>query len=145
MVFGPRISGLPWFAWPDDRKNRSKSWAAADWFSDFLATSLRARKCDFSELTLGDLIQEQLDGYGVRHTMIITDVKSGRLFLTYHSANYLNTGFEDVQKRAGTDASFIYWKLFDVYVNPYSTGSASIYSGRDRWDYQRLPKPAMMW
>lgn len=145
MIYGPQIgTGLEWYCWPDDRGNRSKSWASADWFSDFLEWSFRAERCDLADLMIGDLVQEKISDYGVRHTMIVTNIGPSDIYLTYHSSNYLNTSFTSVQTRVGQDDSFIFWKMKDQYPWSMKHGSGLFFT-RDQWDYARTPKPENMW
>jgi hypothetical protein len=123
MVHGMKRDYRAWYGrmLDSDRDDRSWTWAGADPFSKFLQQSGRARRCSFNELTVGDLIQEKIDGRDhVSHTMLVTKVggwgRGKTVFLTYHSTNYLNTSFNDVTNRAGKDASFVYWKLMDLYL-----------------------------
>ena len=63
---------------------------------------------------IGDLIAEEITGHGIRHWMLVTQ-GSPQLALSYHSTDYLNTPFQDVQTRVGTQGSLSYWKIFDFY------------------------------
>jgi hypothetical protein len=124
MIDGPKRDYRAWYGQmlDADRDDRSWTWAGADPFSKFLNSSGRARRCTFNELTLGDLIQEKVAGRDhVSHTMLVTKVTGQgarrTVFLTYHSTNHLNTSYQDVTNRAGKDASFVFWKLMDMYLD----------------------------
>jgi hypothetical protein len=118
MVYPSATSFSTWWAEPlnYDRQQRSRSWGSAEQFKHFLQYSGRARPCLLTELTLGDVIQEGLPGRGhVSHTMIITKMAQGKIFLSYHSTDYMNTSLQDVTTRAGKGSWFNNWKILDYY------------------------------
>ncbi len=121
MVFGDRFNSHVWYsrAFDYSRSDRSWTWGGAAAFSRYLDLSGRARACDYDELSLGDLVQQLHDG-DVIHTMIITKIegKGGnrKIFLTYHSHDELNKPFEEIKASHGSDFSYIYWKIKDLYV-----------------------------
>jgi Putative amidase domain len=121
MVTGSRWDGRAWYSGGPlsfNRHNRSHTWAGAEPFSDFLKRSGRAKPCGLNDLIIGDLVQEFMYGQ-IIHTMIVTKLTrtGGNLTpcLTYHSTNTLDMPFPSVQTRAGSDASFIFWKILDLY------------------------------
>jgi hypothetical protein len=113
-----------WYCWPKRRWDHSKSWTSADYFGFLLKNSGRAHPCSLADLSFGDLVSEELPGEGIRHWMLVTQLSP--LALSYHSTDYRNTPFQDVQTRVGTNPLY-YWKLFDMYddYDPFwSHGSA---------------------
>ncbi len=108
----------PWYSKMFDytRQDRSKSWASAHHFSLFLSWSGRARPCLLPEITIGDILQEFLHGNDYpSHTMMVTRVLNGQIYLSYHSRDYMNTLLDDVIKRSVSGSQFTFWKINDVY------------------------------
>jgi hypothetical protein len=107
-----------WYCWPERGGwDHSRTWASADNFAYFLKISGRARPCGFDELMLGDLVLETIGEYGIRHVMMVTLKTSQDIFLSYHSTDYLNTPFKDVQTRVGQYNSLSFMKLLDTYTD----------------------------
>ena len=108
-----------WFSTVLDytRKERSMSWASANHFSSFLKWSGRARPCLLPEILIGDILQQYLPGKDYpSHTMMVTQVSKGRLYLSYHSNDHMNALLDDVLKRSPKGSHFSFWKILDVYV-----------------------------
>jgi len=96
--------------------NRSRSWAAASNFNDYLGRSDRATRCKVSELTFGDVVL--LKDYGiVYHTMIVTDMQpiGGTItpILTYHTTDTLAKPISDLSPNI-----LLPWKIKDIFTEP---------------------------
>lgn len=118
MVYPSAYVLADWYAEPlnYDRHQHSRTWASAENFRGFLRHSGRARSCLYQELMVGDVIQQGLPGLDyVSHTMLITKIAQGTIFLSYHSHDYLNTSLQDVLTRVGKGSWFNYWKISDYY------------------------------
>jgi Putative amidase domain len=102
---------------------RSFTWSGASPFYEFLQASGRAYWVNSpSQLSIGDVVQLRDIGEGggaVSHTMIVTmavpPFSGNDIHLSYHSTDYLDTSYSDVQARAGSSHTPIFWKLKDYY------------------------------
>lgn len=108
-------SPLEWYCWPKRGQGHSRTWASADLFAYCLRNNGRTRPCQFSELTVGDLVLEEIADYGIRHIMMVTKKTSEDIFLSYHSTNYLNTPFKEVKERVGIYNKLSFVKVLDFY------------------------------
>jgi hypothetical protein len=118
MIPPSYLSLCPWYAEPFDysRRSRTPSWASANHFGKLLRICGRARPCLFSELMIGDVIQQGLPGYDYpSHTMIVTKIAQGNIYLSYHSTDFLNTSIQDVLNRVSKGAWFNNWRILDIY------------------------------
>ena len=108
MCYGP----LGWYSWPKRAWDHSRSWTSADAFDDYIKRSGRATPCGLEDLDIGDLISEEIDGHGIRHWMMVTkESPQTGISLSYHSTDYRNTSFQEMQQRVGTTNSLHYWKV----------------------------------
>jgi Putative amidase domain len=102
---------------------RSFTWSGAQPFYDFLQASGRAYWVTTpSQLSIGDVVQLRDAGEGggvISHTTIVTKAAppfSGNdIYLSYHSADHLDTSYNDMKARAGLSHAPIFWKLRDYY------------------------------
>jgi hypothetical protein len=107
--------GLDWFY---DGVRHSRSWTSAMYFEFFLKRSGRAKRCHILQaLVAGDLILITPEGSDyANHVMMVTGFRKGEPLLSYHSSNYQNTPWSDVQARTkNTGVEFSYWKILDQY------------------------------
>ena len=122
MIEGPKQDHRVWWASLLDFKHRASSytWGGAGPFYDFLRDSGRAYWVNTpSQLRVGDVVQLTYLRGQVDHSMIVTKAvppfSGNDIYLTYHSNDYRDTSFNDMQARAGRDYTPIFWKLKDHY------------------------------
>jgi hypothetical protein len=93
----------------------SYTWAAAQNFANFMVKSGRGKNAArVSDLDIGDILQMKFAGdSNIHHTMIVTDKKSGDIFLSYHTSDHLDEPFwaaGGILDRYPT-ATYYAWKL----------------------------------
>jgi hypothetical protein len=109
--------GGSWFsgkAGSNIRTERSRTWAAANNFHEYLSSGGRAKQCTEEDLAIGDVVQ--LRDYGIiYHTMMVTGVLPTTIrnkyvaLLTYHTTDTLHKPITAIGKEK------ICWKIADTF------------------------------
>jgi len=117
-ILGSERDGGSWYSGKagSGPRDRSRTWAAAANFAQFLTSAGRARRCEIKELALGDVVQ--LHHFNiVHHTVVVTGVLPDSVtrkpipFVTYHTRDVLQRPLSLVS----TPEAMICWKILDTF------------------------------
>lgn len=82
-----------------DSNNRAPSWTSVIHLQNFLLSKNRigpfAKICELSEIELGDLIQLRQNPTRFNHTLIVTKIENGEIFVCAHSNDAKNKKLKD--------------------------------------------------
>lgn len=87
---GVKVMNYSQYGWYyKNGNNKSASWSGVEYLYKFLVnnktTGPYGRKANLSELEKGDLIQLSFDGTTFGHTLIITDIRKGSIYIASHT------------------------------------------------------------
>jgi hypothetical protein len=117
-ILGSERDGGSWYSGRagSSPRDRSRTWAAAANFAQFLQAGGRARRCAISELALADVVQLKRFNT-IYHTVIVTGMlpdsvtKKSMPFVTYHSRDVLQRPLSLIS----TPEATVCWKILDSF------------------------------
>lgn len=78
--------------------NRAAAWSSVDYFYRFLTTNKGkgpyGSTIPVEHSRVGDIIQLSFDGYRFSHSLLITDIRNGEIFITTHSLDSLDRSLD---------------------------------------------------
>jgi hypothetical protein len=118
--------------WWSYKHHSTPGWTVANELRLFLKNNHRAWECERTELTLGDVVFQDLEGRAVL-TMVVTGVnreKDADIFVCGHTNDRLNASFNHLEKfNSGNGVTWQYWKLAEIIpvVRPDGPGHVGLY------------------
>lgn len=87
---GAKVMNYNQYGWYyKNGNNKSASWSGVEYLYKFLVNNKTVgpygREANLSELEKGDLIQLSFDGTTFGHTLIITDIRNGSIYIASHT------------------------------------------------------------